>query len=238
MLEQNQKLVQGMRDTLDNVAHDLRTPIMRLQNSIEGALSGNEAIPIYKDALIDCQENSEMLLQLLNGIMDISEAEAGTLKLNREPLNSSQIIESVIDLYGFVAEDKGITISTDVRQPFSFVGDRVRVLQAVSNILDNALKYSPSGSKVLVQSTVEGQSGTISVFDQGIGIPSNEMHRIWERLYRVDASRASKGLGLGLSLVRAIVTAHEGEVGVRANDSSAGSIFFIKFKQSDASAST
>lgn len=229
MLEQNEKLLQGMRDTVDNVAHDLRTPIMRLQNAVEGALAGKVEVSRLQEALIDCQESSELLLKLVDGIMDIAEADAGTLSLKKERLNSSELIANAIDLYGFVAEEKNIALVTNLDRPFVLSGDRVRLLQAVSNLLDNAIKYSPEGTTITVDSHIEDGVGKISVTDQGIGIPENEMGRIWERLYRVDSSRSSRGLGLGLSLVKAIVQAHGGKVGAARNPSGIGTIFFVKF---------
>jgi signal transduction histidine kinase len=229
MLEQNERLLQGMRDTVDNVAHDLRTPIMRLQNAVEGALVGKVEVDRLQEALIDCQENSELLLKLVDGIMDIAEADAGTLSLKKERVNSSELIANAIDLYGFVAEEKNIALVTHQKQSFTFQADRMRLLQAISNLLDNAIKYSPGGTTITVDSRVEDGQGIISISDQGIGIPENEMGRIWERLYRVDSSRSSRGLGLGLSLVKAIVQAHGGRAEVTRNPSGVGTTFFVKF---------
>ena len=120
LLEQTEKLLQGMRDTVDNVAHDLRTPIMRLQNSIEKALRNSSTADELKNALIENQESSETMLTLVNGILEITEAETGTLKLNLQPVQSSEILDSVIDLYGFVAEEKKISIAVDHRKRVSF----------------------------------------------------------------------------------------------------------------------
>ena len=229
MLEQNEKLVQGMRDTVDNVAHDLRTPIMRLQNAVEGALRGNAEVERFRDALIDCQENSELLLKLVNGIMDIAEADAGTLSLKKESFSSQNLIESVIDLYGFVAEDKNIKLVSNQKDKFTLFGDRMRILQVVSNLVDNAIKYSPEGTTVSIESKQNDGMGVISVVDEGPGIPKEERSRIWDRLYRIDSSRSTRGLGLGLSLVKAIVHAHGGDVGVTPNSRGTGSIFFVRF---------
>lgn len=230
MLEQNQRLVQGMKDTVDNVAHDLRTPIMRLQNAVEGAMQGQAEVLRLQDALMDCKENSDLILKLIDGIMDISEAEAGTLKLKKELVDSHDVIDSVIDLYSFIAEDKKIEIKSNIHQAFFLIGDRMRLIQVLSNLVDNAIKYSPSGSAVLISSSVDGEWGEIVVSDQGYGIPESEIPYIWDRLYRSDTSRSSRGLGLGLSLVKAIVLAHGGTVHAASPAAEAGTSISIKFK--------
>lgn len=230
MLEENTHLMQGMRETVDNVAHDLRTPIMRLQNAVESALIGPAEILKLQDALVDCKENSELLLKLVDGILDISEADAGTLKLKEEVLSSEDLINNVIDLYGFVAEEKQIKINFNQISAFQFKADRMRLLQVVANLVDNAIKYSPSKTTVTLETDHENEFGVIRVIDEGAGISTFEQEKIWDRLYRTDASRSSRGLGLGLSLVKAIVKAHGGTVTVNSDGLLKGSTFTIKFK--------
>lgn len=230
MLGQNERLVQGMMETVDNVAHDLRTPIMRLQNAVEGALRGKGEVAELKDALVDCKENSDLILKLVNVIMDISEAEAGTLRFKKEQVSSADLIAGAIDLYGFVAEEKNIVLKAGKIESFQLLADRARLVQVLSNLVDNAIKYSPQGSVVLLESESENGFGIITITDQGLGIPKDELPRVWNRLYRVDSSRSSRGLGLGLSLVRAIVAAHGGAVGAVPNPEGPGTKFFVKFK--------
>ncbi len=217
MIEQNEKLIQSMRDTLDNVAHDLRTPVMRLQNAVEAALRGPTTQEQLREALVDCHENSDAIIKLLEGIMEISEADSGTLVLKRQPVNSEQIILNTIDLYSFVAEEKQIALELEILQPFSVLGDQTRLMRAVANLLDNAIKYSPPNSRITIRSRVQGGFGVIEVSDQGFGVASVDLVRIWDRLYRADQSRSSRGLGLGLSLVLAIAKAHGGSASVARN---------------------
>lgn len=230
MLEQNESLVQGMKETVDNVAHDLRTPVMRLQNAIEATLRGSDDIEKFRNALIECKENSELILNLLEGIMDISEAEAGTLRLKKEQVSSYALIEDVQGLYCFVAEEKNIKIQINHLKDFTIKGDRTRLIQALSNLVDNAIKYSKEFSTIRIVSQTDQEFGFLKVIDEGVGISEQELPKIWDRLYRTDTSRSSRGLGLGLSLVKAIINAHGGTVEASSNNSGVGSTFTIKFK--------
>jgi len=215
-----------MRGALDTVAHDLRTPVARLRGMAELALRSDQRPEVLQQALADCIEESDQLLTMLNTLMDISEAETGTLKLALEPVNVSVIVEAAVDLYRHVAEDKHIVVSTASDSTLWLMADRSRLRQVLANLLDNAIKYTPVGGRVDVEA-MRGQSlAIISVRDTGIGVMAHEASRIWDRLYRGAHSRSERGLGLGLSLVRAIVMAHRGRVDV-SSAPGGGSTFTI-----------
>ncbi|MBL9116588.1 MAG: hypothetical protein JNJ83_16395 [Verrucomicrobiaceae bacterium] len=224
--------VQSLNDELeaanDQLAHELRTPLARIRGNIEGVMS-QMSDPVLVQSAVHALEEIDRASSLIQTILTIRAGDARSMRLELKLESPLTLVTEICELYSASAEEKNVELEllftgSDVQMLF----DRQRIQQAVCNLLDNALAYTPSGGQIEVELEVDADSVTIHVRDSGPGLSDTDPQRIWRRFMRGSAASASTpGIGLGLSLVAAVANAHRGEAGAE-NRSEGGAHFWIK----------
>jgi signal transduction histidine kinase len=233
MLDRIQSLVAEIRQMGDDIAHDLKSPLTRIRGMAEIALITGKSQAEYEAMAASAIEECDRLLSIINTMLMISKTEAGVEKPSREKIDLADLVREACELFGTTAEDRGLSLSCHVPERCVIAGDARMIQRLLSNLLDNAIKYTSSGGRVDVSlSQIEGQGTTLTVKDTGVGIDAAELPRIFERFYRGDRSRSAPGTGLGLSLARAIARAHGGDITVRSSPRE-GSAFAATFPSSE-----
>lgn len=212
MLARIEKLVQGIHQVSDNIAHDLRTPLTRLRADVQVALQQDDAAA--HAALARVLVELDKMQSIFNSLLAISRAESGGMPMKRALVNFSELLDELVELYAPSAEDKGLTLQGEIPAGLLLYGNRQLLAQALSNLLDNALKYVPAGGTVKLSAQSANERIKVVVDDSGPGIPDEMRDKVFERFARVDPSRTIAGTGLGLSLAKAFIELHHGKLAV------------------------
>ncbi|MGA1344180.1 MAG: sensor histidine kinase, partial [Hyphomonas sp.] len=210
MLDQIGKLVEASQNTGNAIAHDLRSPLTRLRNRLETALSKPMTQEVASSTLVETVEEVDRVLGTFNAILRLARLDAGTEGL-RVRMDLSDVAEELAELFGPACEESGLALRSQIARNQQVLGDRELIGQAISNLIDNAIKYTPSGGSISL-SVMRGPEAMIdlTVTDTGPGIPELERPKVIERFHRMDSARTQPGSGLGLALVQSVADLHGG----------------------------
>ncbi len=230
MIARLERSFEQVRQFTSDASHELKTPLAILMGELEVALRKDIDDDEIRATLDSCLEEVERLTAVVQGLLDLSRAETGQLELVKERLDLSAFVRDICEDVEILAEPKGITVSTRVDNGVEIMGDRVRLHQAFLNVIENAIKYTPAGGSVNVRLDARGTSADLIVADTGVGIPADQLPRIYDRFYRVDKARSQdvQGTGLGLAIVKWVVESHDGTISV-SSEAGKGTTFMLSF---------
>jgi signal transduction histidine kinase len=228
MLDRIQSLLRSMKDINDNIAHDLRSPLARIRGIAEMTLLKEKSIDDYKDMAASTMEECDALIDMINTMLDITEAEAGVNNVKPEEYEMVTLIQEACEIFRPLADEKKIDLKIDLPESVIFRSDRKKMQRIVTNILENAIKYTPEHGTVTVSATARNGKLRIDFEDTGIGISDGDLPHIFERFYRCDQSRSQGGVGLGLSLTKVYTESMNGTISVRSVINQ-GSTFTLSF---------
>jgi heavy metal sensor kinase len=211
-----------------DASHELRTPLTAIRSVGEVGLSERVDVSTYRDVIGSMLEETDRLTRLVDTLLVLSRADAGQAPLQRERIDLSELAQEVVSTLGVLAEEKRVSISVHAPDMVEASIDRLLIFEALVNLVDNAVKYSPEGEKVALNVQWSDQGAQIDVIDHGPGIPEEHRERIFDRFYRVDKARSRRlgGSGLGLSIAQWVIQAHAGTL-VLASTGPEGSVFRI-----------
>lgn len=216
MVERIQTLLKEIREMSDNIAHDLRSPIARIRGAAEVTLTSSKALSEYESMAASIIEECDRLLDMINTMLMISKTESGVTRFASKEIDLTTVVRQAYEIFEPTAEDKGVFFRCDIADGIHLAGDTPMIQRMLSNLLDNAIKYTPSGGTISITASEGHDQAVIEVRDSGIGISEQDLPHIFERFFRCDQSRSQAGIGLGLSLARAIARAHGGDIAVES----------------------
>jgi signal transduction histidine kinase len=229
MLDRILGLMASMRNINDSIAHDLRSPLARIRGVAEMALIEDKPLADFKEMAADTIEECDELISLINTMLDITETEAGVAHIKYERFDVIQVLQEACELFRPLADEKEIALISTMPASQVIRGDRKRMQRVITNLLENAIKYTNEGGTVSVSAVTQGEGIDITFEDSGIGISEKDLPLIYDRFFRGDQSRPRGGFGLGLSLAKAYTESMNGRIAVRSSIDK-GSVFKLSFR--------
>jgi signal transduction histidine kinase len=229
MLDRIHGLLKSMREINDNIAHDLRSPLARIRGIAEMTLVADKPIEDFREMATSTVEECDTLIGIVDTMLDITEVEAGVSTPQRQEFDLAALIRGACELFSPLAGEKGIALTAELPESLAIESDKKRMQRIVTNILENALKYTPEKGSVRISAVAVAGEVRLDFADTGIGISAGDLPHIFERFYRGDRSRARGGVGLGLSLVKAYTESLNGTIAV-ASAVDQGCTFTLRFK--------
>ncbi|MGD9214730.1 MAG: HAMP domain-containing sensor histidine kinase [Desulfobacteraceae bacterium] len=229
MLDRIHALLSAMKEINDNIAHDLRSPLARIRGIAEmNLIKDDNSIDAYKMMAVSTIEECDALIEMINTMLEITEEEAGVSKSQLESFDLVELIQEACELYHPIAKSNKIDLNTSLPKSLKIKSDRRKLQRIVTNLLENAIKYSPENKSVVISASAQNGEILIDIEDAGMGISDNDLPHVFERFYRCDRSRSTGGVGLGLSLVKAYTESINGKIYVKSIFNQ-GSCFTLRF---------
>jgi signal transduction histidine kinase len=217
LFDSNESLLESLKQVTTNIAHDLRSPLSRLKQGLEASVQAGNSKKTYEKAIVGAIDEADRLLRLSSGLLRIAQVESGSRRKNFRQVQLSQVLERVGEAYRAVAEDQGKSFATSIEPDIQVIGDQDLLAQMFANLVENSIRHTPAHTLIRLKLSADKSGILAEVCDSGPGIPAQEREKVFQRFYRLDASRTTPGNGLGLSLVAAVASLHGIEIGLDDN---------------------